>query len=68
MSRQKFKILYPKDYHDLNKAGMKYKPPKDCMIMMNGSGVFFLCNLEPYYPSVQRLSKVLDKYDVVWEE
>lgn len=66
--KKKFKILYPSDYHDVKKAGMPYKPPTRCMVVMNGSGVFFLFNGENYYPSIKRLSDVLSKYDVVWKE
>lgn len=66
--RKKFKIMYPEDYPDVSKAGTQYKPAKDCMVVMNGGGTFFLYNNEPYYPSIRKLSKVLPKYDVVWKE
>jgi len=66
--RKKFKILYPKDYYDSEKRGQPYKPPAKSMVVMNGSGVFFLFNGEQYYPSIRKLSDVLDKYDVIWKD
>lgn len=66
MSRQKFKIMYPQDYHDPEKAGKRYRPPSKCMVVMNSGGVFFLYDGETYYPSIRKLSNVLHKYDVVW--
>ena len=65
--KQKFKIMYPQDYYDQTKQGKPYHPPEKCMVVMNGSGVFFLYNGEPYYPSIKKLSDVLFKYDVVWK-
>ena len=65
--KKKFKIMYPQDHYDVNKRGKPYKPPEKCMVVMNGSGCFFLFNGEEYYPSIQVLSKVLPKYDVVWK-
>lgn len=66
--RKKFKIMYPSYHPDPDKAGKPYKPPENCMVVMNGSGVFFLYDNEPYYPSIRKLSKVLPSYDVVWNE
>ena len=65
--KKKFKIMYPDDHHEPEKRGHPYHPPSKCMVVMNGSGVFFLYNGEPYYPSIQKLSFVLPKYDVVWK-
>ena len=65
--RKKFKIMYPEDHHDLSKAGKPYLPPAGKMVVMNGSGVFFLYDSEQYYPSITKLSEVLYKYDVVWK-
>ena len=65
--RQKFKIMYPSDYHEVDKRGQPYRPPTKCMVVMNGGGVFFLYNGEEYYPSIRKLSDVLPKYDVVWK-
>ena len=48
--RQKFKIMYPSDYHEVDKRGQPYRPPTKCMVVMNGGGVFFLYNGEEYYP------------------
>ena len=64
--RQKFRILYPKDHPEEDKRGTRYKPPEIHMVVMNGGGCFFLVGMEAYYPSVQKLSDVLPKYDVVW--
>jgi len=64
--RRKFKIFYPQDHHDQDKAGKPFKPGKREMVVMNGSGVFFLYNGAPYYPFIKKLSEVLAKYDVVW--
>ena len=65
--RKKFKIMYPKNHWDRDKQGKPYKPPANRMVVMNGGGVFFLIDTEPYYPSMQKLSKVLPQYDVVWK-
>lgn len=65
--KNKFKIMYPMDYHIPEKRGQPYQPPDKCMVVMNGGGVFFLYNSEDYYPSIKRLSEVLHKYDVVWK-
>ena len=64
--RKKFKILYPVDHPEKEKRGQCYKPPKDCMLVMNNEGIFFLYNNSDYYPSINKLSNVLPKYDVVW--
>ena len=65
--KKKFKIMYPQDYTDPEKRGMVYKPPPKCMVVMNSSGIFFLYDGGPYYPSIDELSHYLPKYDVVWE-
>lgn len=67
MSRKKFKIMYPKDYHDPDKAGKQYKPSGKSMVVMNSSGIFFLFSGDGYYCYMRKLSEVLDKYNVVWE-
>ena len=66
--KKKFKIMYPEDYPLPEKRGQPYKPPAGKMLVMNNGGVFFLYDSEPYYPSIQKLSDVLPKYDVVWKE
>ena len=66
--RKKFKIMYPEDHPDADKRGKPYFPPPKGMVVMNGSGVFFLFIGEDYYPSIRKLSDVLYKYDVVWSE
>ena len=66
--RKKFKILYPMDYHDESKRGQKYKPDEGKMLVMNSDGVFFIYSNETYYPSIRKLSDVLQKYDVVWND
>ena len=65
--KAKFKIMYPQDHHEPEKRGKPYHPPEKCMVVMNGGGVFFLFNGEPYYPSITKLSDVLYKYDVAWK-
>jgi hypothetical protein len=65
--RNKFKIMYPKDYHDPKKAGKPYHPPAGQMLVMNNGGVFFIYDSEQYYPSIKKLSSVLFSYDVVWK-
>ena len=69
MSRVKFKIMYANDHHEVEKQGKPYHPPSGKMVVMNGSGVFFLYDdgTDAYYPSIQKLSRVLPKYDVVWK-
>jgi hypothetical protein len=60
--------MYPVDYPIADLRGKPFKPAsnKD-MVVMNGSGVFFIFNGEEYYPSIRKLSSVLHKYDVVWK-
>lgn len=65
--RRKFKIMYPTDHADPALRGKMYKPPKNCMIVMNSDGIFFLYNGETYYPSITKLSRIIPVYDVVWE-
>ncbi len=66
--RKKFTILYPQDHPDTEKRGKKYKPGKKSMVVVNQSGIFFeYCN-EEYYPYINKLSDLLPKYDVVWQE
>lgn len=65
--KRKFKIFYPQTHPDPAKAGKKYKPPKGKMLVMNNSGIFFLYDGEPYYPSIRLLSEVIGSYDVVWK-
>lgn len=65
--KKKFKIMYPNDYHDKELRGKPYKPPAKKMVVMNDSGVFFLYNNAEYYPSIQKLSHILPKYNVVWK-
>lgn len=67
MAKKKFKIMHPSDYHNEKKRGKPYLPPAKHMVVMNGSGVFFLFSGEKYYPSIQKLSDVLYSYDVVWK-
>jgi hypothetical protein len=59
--------MYPDDHHEPDKRGKPYFPPAGKMVVMNGSGVFFLYDDAEYYPSIKKLSKVLFKYDVVWK-
>jgi hypothetical protein len=60
--------MYPQDHHEIEKRGKPYLPSPGKMIVMNGSGVFFLLGTETYYPSINKLSDVLSKYDVVWKD
>lgn len=67
--KRKFKIYYLSDHADPLLAGTKYKPPEDHMVVMSGDGVFFLiCGVNDYYPNIKRLSQVLPKWDVVWND
>ena len=66
--RAKFEIRYPTDHEDVELRGKKYKCKEKDMVVMNSSGIFFVYNGEPYYPSIRKLSDVLPKYDVVWRE
>lgn len=66
--KKKFKIMYPANYWDSEKQGKPFLPESNSFVVMNGGGVFFLMNNEPYYPSIQKLSDVLGNYDVVWKE
>lgn len=66
--RKQFKIMYPPDYHDKSKAGKPYHPPTGAMVMMSVGGVFFIVHdVNGDNTSVEKLSKTLFKYDVVWK-
>lgn len=60
--------MYPSNYWDKDKAGKPYHPPEHCRVVMTNSGVFYLWDNTPYYPSVRKLSEVLYNYDVVWKD
>ena len=64
--KKKFKIYYPKDHVDQEKAGKEYKGSGKDMLVMNANGVFFVFNGEDYYPSIRPLSDRIGNYDVVW--
>ena len=66
--RKKFKIMYPSDYCVPEKAGKPYLPPSNSMVVMNSSGIFFICSMDTYYTGIRKLSDVLYKYDVIWSE
>jgi len=66
--RKKFKIMLTEDYWEAEKRGKPYLPAQNCFVVMNGGGVFFLVNNEPYYPSITKLSEVIGNYDVIWKE
>jgi len=64
----KFKIMHPEDSPFAELKGKPYKPPKGCMVVMNGGGKFLLWdNSDPYFPTLKPLSEALYKYDVVWK-
>ena len=63
--RKKFKIMYPRDYHELDKRGKPYHAPAHCLVVMTNGGVFLLMNKES--GTIRKLSEVLYKYDVVWK-
>lgn len=56
--------MYPQDHE---KAGQVFKQ-KDCFVVMNGSGIFYLVELSGHYQYVTKLSNTLEKYDVIWSE
>ncbi len=66
--RKKFKIMYPSNYWDAEKAGKPYLPPAHCQVVMSNGGVFYLWDNTPFYSSVRKLSEVLYSYDVIWKE
>ena len=66
--RKKFKVYYPKDHPDPEKAGQRYFPPEQGMVTMNSEGIFFVYYGHDYYPTTKKLSLILPKYDVVWDE
>lgn len=65
--KKKFKIMYPEDYWDKDKAGKPYLPGANKFVVMTGGGVFLLVDSSDYYTHVRKLSEVLHKYDVVWK-
>ena len=66
--KKKFKIMYPTDHHEPEKRGKPFKPNKDEMVVMNGSGIFFIYNGQEFYPFIRPLKDALPKYDVVWKQ
>jgi hypothetical protein len=64
--KKKFAIFYGTNHSDSTKAGKRYVPPPKKMVVMNSSGIFFLCGMDDYYPSVSKLSSEIGNYDVVW--
>jgi hypothetical protein len=66
--KKKFKIYYPSDFHDKSLAGKRYKPPEKHMIVMNSDGLFWLVDFSDYYLYIKKLSDVLEKWDVVWND
>jgi hypothetical protein len=64
--RRHFQIYYGENNADKEKAGLRYKPTGKDMVVMNSSGVFFVFNGEPYYPSIRRLSDAIGTYDIRW--
>lgn len=65
--RKKFKIYYPEGYPDPDKAGKRYKTDNG-FVTMSQDGVFFLVSTDGWYTYCQKLSRVLEKYDVVWRD
>lgn len=65
--RKKFKIMYPADYHDPEKAGKPFFPGDNKFIVMTNGGVFHIIDDSDYYLSIRKLSNVLYSYDVVWK-
>jgi hypothetical protein len=45
--------------------GVKYKPAKDCLVVMTSDGVS-LHVMKDYYDYVRKLSDVIGSYDVFW--
>ena len=66
--RKKFKIFYGGNSKHEQLRGQQYKTKGKDMLVMNDSGVFFIFNGEPYYPSLRLLSEDIGSYDVVWYE
>lgn len=46
--------------------GVKYKPEKDCFIVMTSGGVFLHIKHD-WYHYVSELADVIGNYDVVWK-
>jgi hypothetical protein len=68
MTRKKFQIFYPEGHGDSTLAGKQYKPTGKNMLVMNNEGIFFVYNGETYYPSIRKLSDVIGKYNVKWND
>tara|TARA_Y100000310_G_scaffold227068_1_gene229272 strand:- start:9715 stop:9924 length:210 start_codon:yes stop_codon:yes gene_type:complete len=68
--KRKFKIMYPKDYYEIEKRGKPYHPGANCSIVMKNTGCFFLICADQDHSAVsmKKLSEVLYKYDVVWKD
>ena len=59
--KKKFKIID-------TSTGQEIKLEQGEMVVMNGSGVFFLVTgMNDYYTGIRRLSEVYPKYEVVWK-
>jgi len=67
-TRRKFEIYHSADNPDSEKAGKRYKPTKQDMLVMNNQGIFFVYSGEIYYPSISKLVDVIGNYDVKWRE
>ena len=65
--RNKFKIYYPEDHPDPEKAGKVFDPQGSyTMVVMNPDGIFYLYYTEYFRPTFKKLSTILPKYEVVW--
>ena len=66
VKKRKFKIFHSEQHSDPNKAGKKFKPNKNQMIIMNSDGIFFLYT-HCTYPYIMKLSELIGNYDVIWK-
>ena len=58
--RKRFKIFLP--------DGSEFKPPKECMVVMNAKGLFFLIDFSGFYVFCRPLHEYVPIYDVKWEK
>lgn len=66
--RKKFDIYYPQNHHDQSKAGKKYKPSGNKVVVMTNKGIFLIVDSDGWYKSVNTLANEIGNYDVVWKE
>jgi hypothetical protein len=64
MRRIKFKVYYPEDHEDESLRGKRFKPKRDCMVVINEQGMVYHVDKSDYISHVLPLCMILPKYDI----